>query len=319
MIPAELEYSLIKNIHEKLSPYVLKTPIIKNPLYLNEFFNTNLYLKLELFQNSGCFKVRGAINNILNLSKEQKSAGVTAVSAGNHAIATSYASNLFSIKNKIFMYKLANKYRLNKVKSLNANLFLTDPVNAFKNAEEASNEGYFFMHPFDGKFMIQGNATLGFEITQQINDLDYVLVSVGGGGLISGVGSIIRQKFPKCKIIGIEPLKSNGMTESLKKGFPLKKVKMDSIADSLSPPLHMEYSFNICKNVIDEIVNVTDQEIVEAMKFAYNHYKFILEPACAAGLAALDGPLKNTLKNKKTLLILCGSNIDLSTWIKNTS
>ena len=94
---------------------------------------------------------------------------------------------------------------------------------------------------------------------------------------------------------------------------------MDSIADSLSPPLHMEYSFNICKNVIDEIVNVTDQEIVEAMKFAYNHYKFILEPACAAGLAALDGPLKNTLKNKKTLLILCGSNIDLSTWIKNTS
>ena len=159
----------------------------------------------------------------------------------------------------------------------------------------------------------------GFEITQQIDDLDYILVSVGGGGLISGVGSIIRQKFPKCKIIGIEPLKSNGMTESLKKGFPLKKVKMDSIADSLSPPLHMEYSFNICKNVIDEIVNVTDQEIVEAMKFAYNHYKFILEPACAAGLAALDGPLKNTLKNKKTLLILCGSNIDLSTWIKNTS
>ena len=84
------------------------------------------------------------------------------------------------------------------------------------------------------------------------DDLDYILVSVGGGGLISGVGSIIRQKFPKCKIIGIEPLKSNGMTESLKKGFPLKKVKMDSIADSLSPPLHMEYSFNICKNVIQQ-------------------------------------------------------------------
>lgn len=217
------------------------------------------------------------------------------------------------------MYKSANQYRLEKVKSYNANLFLTDPVNAFKDVERASNlEGYHFIHPFDGEKTIQGTASLGYEICEQIKDIDNIIISVGGGGLISGVGSIIKQKFPKCKIIGIEPKGANGMKQSLKQGIALPKIKINTIADSLSPPLHMPYSFSICQKVIDEIICVSDDDMINAMKFAYENFKFILEPACVAGIAALLGPLKNKLKNQNTLIILCGSNIDMKTWIKLT-
>ncbi len=312
----ELQYPIIKDIHKRLSKYVIKTPIIVPPKNL---FNTNLFLKLEFFQHSGCFKIRGAINNILNLSKQQRNFGVTAVSAGNHAIASSYAAKMFSIKNKIFMYKNANKYRLNKVKSYEANLFLTDPVNAFKDVENASKtEGYYFIHPFEGEKTIQGTASLGFEICNQLNDIDNIIISVGGGGLISGIGSIVKQRFPKCRVIGIEPKGANGMSQSLKKGYALSKVKINSIADSLSPPLHMPYSFSICKQVIDEMICISDKEMINAMKFVFKNFKFALEPACVAGIAALLGPLKNQFKNQNTLVVLCGSNIDMKTWIKIT-
>ena len=171
-----------------------------------------------------------------------------------------------------------------------------------------------FIHPFDGKFTIQGTASLGYEICQQVDNIDNIIVSVGGGGLISGVGSIIRQKFPKCNIIGVEPEGAKGMTESLKKDKPIKKVNINSIADSLCSPLHMDYSFSICKSVIDKMINVSDNDLINAMKFMYENFKLILEPACVAGIAALLGPLKNKLVNQNTVVILCGSNMDLKTW-----
>ena len=125
MIPEELKYSTISKVYKKILPYIIETPIIKNSEYFNGIFNSDIFFKLEFLQNSGCFKVRGAVNNILNLNREQRNNGITAVSAGNHAIATAYAANIFNIKNKIFMYESANEYRRNKVKSLKANLFLT--------------------------------------------------------------------------------------------------------------------------------------------------------------------------------------------------
>jgi len=245
LTPEEIDYLEIEKVYKKLSPYIIKTPVVKNSSYLDDFFNTNLFLKLEFLQHSGCFKARGAINNVLNLTDDEKKNGITAVSAGNHAIASSYAADKFSIKNKIFLYDSANQYRLNKVKSLNANLFLTDPHSAFKETEKASKiDGYYFIHPFDGKFTIQGTASLGFEICQQIENIDNIIISVGGGGLIAGVGSIIRQKFPHCKIIGVEPEGAKGLSDSIKNNKPLTKVNINSIADSLCAPLHMPYSNN---------------------------------------------------------------------------
>ena len=315
MIPKELSFKSIENTYKKLSSYVLETPILEANTIVNKLLNTQAIFKMEFMQNSGTFKARGAINNVLNLSKSQKKLGITAVSAGNHAIAASYVANKFKLKNKIFMYKSANKFRVNKCKELSANLHFTDPHNAFKLVENTSkNEGYFFIHPFDGQFTLQGTASLGLEICNQVKKFDNILISVGGGGLISGVGSAIKQINPRCKIIGIEPEGAKGMSESLNNGQALNNVKINTIADSLSAPLHMPYSFNICKQVIDQIITISDKQMIESMKFMYENLKMMLEPACIAGIAALMGPLKNQLDSEKTVILLCGSNIDCKTW-----
>lgn len=315
MIPKELTLTTINNIHKKLSPHVLKTPIIKGSSFINEILNTNSFFKMECFQNAGTFKARGATNNVLNLNTKQKKLGITAVSAGNHAIATSYVANKFKLKNKIFMYESANKFRINKCRDFKANLTFTNPHDAFKKVNLASrNEGYFFIHPFDGIFTLQGTATLGLEISNQIKDIENILISVGGGGLISGVGSLIKQINPKCKIIGIEPIGAKGLSDSFKLKKPLKSVKINTIADSLSAPLHMPYSFNIASRVVDQMVTVTDKQMIDSMKFMFESFKLMLEPACVAGVAALMGPLKNKLKKQKTVILLCGSNIDALTW-----
>ena len=315
MIPKELFLDNIKKTHQQLSKYVVKTPLVKGSKLINTILSTNIFFKMEFFQNAGTFKARGAINNVLNLNKIQKASGITAVSAGNHAIASSYVANKFNLKNKIFMYDSANKYRINKCKNLNANLIFTNPHNAFREVEIASkNEDYFFIHPFDGKFTLQGTASLGYEICNDINEIDNILISVGGGGLISGIGSAIKQIYPKCNIIGIEPDGAKGLSDSLILNEPLKSVKINTIADSLAAPLHMPYSFNLAKKVIDKMVTVTDKQMIDSMKFMFENFKLMLEPACVAGVAALLGPLKNQLINQKTVILLCGSNIDAKSW-----
>ena len=197
MIPEELSVRNIEKTYNSLIQHVIETPFIEGWNNINDILRSEAIFKLEFLQNSGTFKVRGAINNILNLNLKSKSSGITAVSAGNHAIAASYVASKYNLKNKIFIYKSANNYRIKKCKELKANLHFTDPHSAFKDVEKASNEeGYYFIHPFDGSKTLQGTASLGFEIFKQINNIDYILISVGGGGLISGIGSLIKQLNP---------------------------------------------------------------------------------------------------------------------------
>ena len=319
MIPNELKIDNIIKVYKSIKPYLNKTPLIKASEQIDSYFNTNLYLKCEFFQKSGSFKARGAVNNILSIDNKKLKNGVTAVSAGNHAIAVSYVANIFNLKNKIFIYDSANKYRVKTCKNFNANLHFTDPANAFNNVLLAEKEGYNFIHPFDGQYTLQGSASLGLELYNQFTNvnksIDNVIVSVGGGGLISGLGSFIKQVYPNAKIIGIEPNKANGMTQSLKLGKPINKVELhNSIADSLSSPLHMPYSFSVAKQIIDRMINVSDNEMIESMLFAFENFKLALEPACVAGLSALKKYIKDDLRNQNTVLILCGSSIDHETW-----
>ncbi|MBD1147910.1 pyridoxal-phosphate dependent enzyme [Pelagibacterales bacterium SAG-MED31] len=252
------------------------------------------------------------------MKKKDLENGITAVSAGNHAIAASYAANIFNLKNKIFLYKSANKYRIQACKNYNANILFTVAEKAFDEVKKAEKQGYKFVHPFDGDKTLQGSASLGLEIINQLNymdiKIDNVLISVGGGGLISGVGAVLKQYFPNINIIGVEPNEAKGITDSLKTNQPLQKVYINSIADSLCAPIHMPYSFSVAKQVIDDMINITDKDMSNAMKFAYNHLKLFLEPACVAGFAALEKLKEETFKNQNTLILLCGSNIDFKSW-----
>jgi len=318
LIPKELSIQSIGQVYNKIKPFINVTPLIKAIDVVDEILNTNVFLKFECFQKSGSFKARGAINNILSSSAKELKNGITAVSAGNHAIAASYVSNIFKLKNKIFLYESANPYRVNICKNYDANINFTNPNNAFDKVRNAEKDGFKFIHPFDGINTLQGSATLGLEIANQLKilniDIDNILISVGGGGLISGIGSALKQIFPHIKIYGVEPNEAKGMTDSLKKGYPLNKVEINSIADSLCAPLHMQYSFDISKNVIDEMINISDEEMINSMIFAFNNLKLMLEPACVAGIAALKKIKSSNLKNQNTIILLCGSNIDYYSW-----
>ena len=325
MIPKELSINYIEQVYKNIKSFINVTPLIKANNIVDQTFNTNVYLKFECFQKSGSFKARGAINNILSSEKEDLQDGITAVSAGNHAIAASYVSNIFNLKNKIFLYESANPYRVNICKNYGANILFTNANNAFDEVRNAEKEGYKFIHPFDGIHTLQGSATLGLEIANQIKNLntkvDNVLISVGGGGLISGIGCALKQFFPNVNIFGVEPDGAKGMTDSLKDNSPLRKVDVDSIADSLCAPLHMPFSFDVAKKVIDQMINISDQDMIDSMLFAFKNLKLFLEPACVAGFAALKKMNSSKLKNKNTLIILCGSNIDFKSWnqiIKNS-
>jgi len=320
LIPSDLSPDKIRLTLNKIQPYINNTPFLKASTKLDEYFSTNIYFKCEFLQKSGSFKARGAINNIISQDKTKFQKGITAVSAGNHAIAASFAANLFQLNNKIFLYESANPYRVNKCKSYNANIQFTNPKQAFIDANNAQKDGFYFIHPFDGPYTLQGSATIGLEIIEYFKNsnkkLDYLIISVGGGGLISGISSYVKQFSPNTKVIGVEPEGARGMTDSLELGKPLENVKINSIADSLSAPLHMAYSYNVAKSVIDEMVTVSDDEIKEFMIYAFNNLKLMLEPACVAGLAAVKYKINENLKNKNSLVILCGSNIDKITWNK---
>ena len=320
MIPEDLSVDNISKIYKKIRPFINQTPFLKCPDDIDNYFSTNLFFKCEFLQKSGSFKARGAINNIISQDKNKIKNGITAVSAGNHAIASSFVANIFNLRNKIFLYESANKFRIQTCKNYGANIFFTNPKQAFIDADNAKKQGYYFIHPFDGPLTLQGSATLGLEIVNyfdSINEkIDNLIISVGGGGLISGVSSYVKEFYPKVKVIGVEPENANGLSQSFKVNKPLDNINVKSIADSLSAPLHMQYSFDVAKEVIDEMVTITDQQMVEFMIFAYNKFRLMLEPACVAGLAAIKYKIKTNLKNKNTVLILCGSNIDKNSWLE---
>ena len=323
MIPKDLSADNINKIYKKIRPFINKTPFLKCSNDINKYFSTNLFFKCEFLQKSGSFKARGAINNIISQDQSKFHKGITAVSAGNHAIAASFVANQFKLKNKIFLYESANQYRVQTCKNYGANIIFTNPKQAFLDAENAKNEGYYFIHPFDGPLTLQGSATLGLEIVEYLKSIntkiDNLLISVGGGGLISGVSSYVKQFYPKIKIIGVEPENAKGLSQSFEANKPLNNIKVNSIADSLSAPLHMKYSFDVAKQVIDKMVTVSDDEMKEFMVFCYKNFKLFLEPACVAGLAALKYKINSELNGNNTMVILCGSNIDKQTWVNLTN
>ena len=312
-LPAELSPESIRDTAERIQPFINRTPMF----HYSER-GKDWQLKFEFLQRSGSFKARGALNNILRLNSEQREGGVTAVSAGNHALAVAYASSALEVNAKVVMQSTANPFRVSRAKAFGAEVVISERIDtAFEEMFRiAETEGRTIIHPFEGYNTLQGTATLGLEIVEQSKDIDVLLVAVGGGGLISGVGAAVKQVHPGVEIIGVEPEGAMGMTTSLEKGEALEKVEVNTIADSLGAPMHAPISFSVCQQVIDRTVLVSDNEMCQAMAWAADELKLALEPAGAAVLAALNGPLQKDTNNRSVAAILCGSNIDSETWSK---
>jgi threonine dehydratase len=309
----------IRQTRDRLGDLVVTTPVRAwddEALARVTSAGTRVYLKEELFQRTGTFKPRGALSVMLDLGPEALARGVTAVSAGNHAMAVAYAARVLRSTAKVVMPKSASPYRVARCRELGAAIELVDDVHvAFERVRQIEREeGRTFVHPFEGPLTALGTATLGLELVEQVDDLEAVVVPIGGGGLCAGVSAAVKLARPSCRVYGVEPAGADSMTRSLAAGAPVAIEAVRTIADSLGAPHAAPYSFDLVRRHVDDVVLVDDDQLRRAMLLLFGSAKLAVEPAGAAATAALCGPLRDRLAGRRVALVVCGANIDAPTF-----
>lgn len=307
----------IRALRERIADQVFETPVVRCPAIEDQLGGgTEVFAKLELMQRTGTFKARGALATVMTLDDEQLSRGITAVSAGNHAIAAAFAAKAAGTSAKVVMIPTANPYRVEACRSYGAEVVIAqDAHDAFEVARRIQEEeGRYFVHPFEGPSVARGTGCVGLEICEQLSDFDVLLVPIGGGGLIGGISNAVKQLRPDVRIYGIEPEGADSMHRSFSSRKPESIEKVGTIADSLGAPFAMPYSFELTHRNVDELVLVTDAQLKRGMGFLFRWMRLAVEPACAATTAAALGPLRDELRGKRIVLVFCGSNIDWDTF-----
>ncbi len=303
----------IKKAQENLDGIVYKTPLAYAPV-LSDMVSNNIYLKKENLQQTGSFKLRGAFNKISKLSKQQRDKGIVASSAGNHAQGVAYSAKYFNCDATIVMPEATPQLKINGVKSYGVDVVLhgDNYDEAYKKAVQiCQKEQKNFIHPYEDDDVICGQATIGLEILQQLNDIDIVLVPIGGGGLIAGVAKAIKYHKPDIKIVGVVASGAMSMKESFEAKKPINSKTVKTIADGIAVRDTSEKMLKLLLESIDDIVKVEDKEIANAVLFLLEKQKIVVEGAGATTVAAL---LHNRLKikNKNIVALLSGGNIDVT-------
>ena len=276
--------------------------------------NSNIYLKTENLQVTGSFKVRGASYKIANLPEEEKSKGVIACSAGNHAQGVALASQKSGIKATIFIPATAPISKVEATKKFGAEIKLIDGVydDAYKTAIEYQKEtNGTFVHPFDDVDVIAGQGTIGLEIIEQLPDVEAVVVPIGGGGLIAGVAFAIKQLKPSCKVYGVQSQGAGSMYQSFINKKVLELPTVNTFADGTAVKRPGDLTFELCQKYVDDIITVTDDEIASAILALMEKQKIVAEGAGALSVAAAMFN-KLPIKGKKTVCVVSGGNIDVN-------
>ena len=281
---------------------------------------TEVWLKEELFQRTGSFKPRGALSVMLDLDAAALERGVTGVSAGNHAISLAYSAKIMGTTARVVMPKTANTYRIQVCRELGAEVELVENVHvAFTRVREIADEdGRTFVHPYEGPKTALGTASVGVEFIDQVRaagaELDAVIVASGGGGLSGGIACAVKQMSPATRVYVIEPEGADTMRRSFDAGSPQSIEAVRTIADSLGAPRAEPYSFALNRRYVDDVILVSDDEIRDAMKLMFRAAKLVVEPAGAAALAGLMYPLREPLRGQRVGVVVCGANIDVTTF-----
>ena len=307
-----LELKDIYKASNKIYDIARKTPLYKT-VDLSDELGSEIYYKLEFLQDTGSFKVRGASNFALNLSTEKLKKGLVTYSTGNHGRAVSHVAKKLETDAKVC---LSNNVPENKKEGIRKSggkvIVYGDSQDEAKiKAEELNeSEGRSIVPPFDDQYIISGQGTIGLELMKEIPDLDSVLVPLSGGGLISGIALAVKSINPECKVYGISMDRGAAMYESIKAGKEVEVDEVDTFADSLQGGILLDnqYTFEMVKKYVDEIILVTEEEIKEAINYIFYNDHFVVEGASAVGTAAL---LTNKINNsdEKRAIILTGTNI----------
>ena len=302
----------IKEARENIKDVVTKTPLLYSNIF-SKSSNNNVYMKCENLQLTGAYKIRGALNKIMSLTDEEKAKGVICSSAGNHAQGVAYASSLVNVNSSIVMPETTPYLKVESTKNYGGNIILHGKCydDAFLKAKTIEEEeGKVFIHPFDDIDVICGQGTIALEIFEEINNLDYIIVPIGGGGLISGISLAAKELNPNIKIIGVQAEGAPSMALSIKNNRICTLDNVNTIADGISVKTPGNKTFEFVKEYVDEIITVSESDIVNSFLLLVEKHKLLAEASGVVTLAALR---KLKVKNKNVCCILSGGNIDMLT------
>lgn len=298
----------------RIAGSIHRTPLFSSR-QLGERAGVRLYLKCESFQKTGSFKPRGALNRILSLSPGERSRGLVTVSAGNHAQAVAWAAREAGAFATVVMPADAPRSKVDAVRGYGAEIVFHDdrPTLFDKLAQVRDARGLTFVHPFDDPVVLAGAGTLGLEVVEDVSDADVVVVPVGGGGLLGGVASAVKQLRPSVRVVAVELEEGPGLAPALAAGKPVPVTRpRDTLADGLTPPFVGALPLEIAREAVDEIASVTEREIVEAMEHLLTRAKLYVEGAGAAATAALLAGKVRASVGKTVVVIVSGGNVDLN-------
>ena len=301
----------IQTAHRRISPFIHRTPVLTSR-QLNTIAGCELYFKCENFQKVGAFKFRGATNAVMSLTDEQKGAGVVTHSSGNHAAALALAAGMNGIRAFIVMPDNAPSVKKDAVAGYGASITFCKPT--LQAREETcrkimETEGATLVHPYDNFNVICGQGTASLELLDEVNDLDVVVAPVGGGGLMSGTSTCVKEINSKTKVIGAEPINANDAWKSFTTGTLTPSVNPLTIADGLLTSLS-ELTFSIIRKNVDDIFTVSEESIISSMKLVWERMKIIIEPSSATVFAAVMEN-RQFFSGKRVGLIISGGNVDL--------
>ena len=313
MIATELAEDVFRAAHENVRQHAHRTPLLRSRS-LSEATGYDAYLKVEAFQRTGSYKIRGPLNKFALLTQEQKDAGVICSSAGNHAQGVALAAALHGIRAVVVMATNATASKIEATRGYGAEVVLHgtiwDEANE-KALELVEAEGLTYIHPFDDLELIAGQGTVGLEIMDDLPDVHTVVVPIGGGGLISGVSSAVKAVDPAVRVVGVESSGAPAMAESVAAGSRVTLDKVDCAIDGLRVKRVGEHTLAIVSRFVDEIVTLPDAAIFDALLWTLTRTKIVVEGAAAAPVAALLNGKVDAPPGSKVVCVISGGNLDL--------
>ncbi|WP_416838589.1 threonine ammonia-lyase [Haloferax sp. DFSO52] len=310
-----LSLSDIQDARERVEAVARRTPLEYSHTF-SDMTGAEVHLKLENFQRTGSFKIRGAMNRITTLSDAEQDAGVVTASAGNHAQGVALAATRAGVDSKIVMPEYAPITKVKATERYGGDVVLYgddyDAAQA-KAHEIEREEGRTYVHAFDDEYVMAGQGTIGLEIVEDCPDLDTVIVPIGGGGLISGISTAIKEQYPEVRVIGVQADQASSAADSLIKGSVQTLDEVDTIADGIAVRRMGDKTFEVVQERVDEVVTVSDEEIAVALTYLLERSKTLVEGAGAVALAALIFEKFDYEADEVIVPALCGGNIDMNT------
>ena len=306
-----MDISDIKQAQQRIKPYVKRTTL-EHSQTLSNYLGTNVFVKFELFQKTGSFKVRGAFNKLLSLSAEERKRGVVAISGGNHAQAVAYASNVLDVNAVVLMPQSTPQNYSVATRNYGATVDLQPTIqDAFKKIKEYELQGRIFIHPFDDPLVMAGQGTVGIEIMEDLPATTDIIISIGGGGFAGGVSTAVKAIKPGVRIWGVETIGADAMSQALKAGHPVELAAITSIAKTLGAPSVSDQTLAIAQKNLEEVIVVSDDEAVQALTFILERLKVLTEPAASCTVSAASRLKDQFGKDNNLVLIFCGGNLSV--------